>query len=198
MALRLARPQDGGQLLEIYRQYISTNITFEYQLPLLPEFERRIAHILEDGYPYLVWEEGGTVLGYAYAHRVWERAAYQWTAELSVYLHPRSRGQGLGRRLYLALMELLRLQGIRTVYGVVTQDNQASIDFHQALGFHRTAVFSRAGYKNGQWLDVHWFERELAPSADAPAPILPLERLPRARVEEILASFSHAPGTEKG
>ena len=194
--LRFATPQDAPGLLEIYAPYVTgTIVSFEYDVPTLEEFARRIQDTTVR-FPYLVWEEG-TVLGYAYAHRVWARAAYQWTAELSVYLHPQCRGQGLGRRLYLALMELLRLQGVRRVYGVVTQGNQASMDFHQALGFHRTAVFSRAGYKNGQWLDVHWFERELAPSADAPSPILPLARLPRARVEEILASFSHTPGTEK-
>lgn len=85
MALRLATPMDAPALVGIYGQYIHTPITFEYELPSPREFQDRITHTLED-YPYLVWEENGTPVGYAYAHRFKERAAYQWGAELSVYV----------------------------------------------------------------------------------------------------------------
>ena len=87
MILRFVTPQDCPALLDIYAQYIDTGVTFEYDLPTREEFTARISGICRD-YPYLVCQEGDRVLGYAYAHRVWERAAYQWNAELSVYLAP--------------------------------------------------------------------------------------------------------------
>ena len=92
MALRLATPMDAPALVGIYGQYIHTPITFEYELPSPREFQARITHTLE-GYPYLVWEENGIPVGYAYAHRFKERAAYQWGAELSVYV---AQGRSMG------------------------------------------------------------------------------------------------------
>ncbi len=85
MGIRMATAADTAELLAIYGQYIDTPITFEYELPTQAEFSARIAGILAE-YPYLVWEEDGRILGYGYAHRHMERAAYQWNAELSVYL----------------------------------------------------------------------------------------------------------------
>ena len=122
MILRFVTPQDCPALLDIYAQYIDTGVTFEYDLPTREEFTARISGICRD-YPYLVCQEGDRVLGYAYAHRVWERAAYQWNAELSVYLAPDAVGKGLGKKLYAALEDLLRLQGVLTVYGLVTLPN---------------------------------------------------------------------------
>ena len=92
MELRLAAPGDAQSLLDIYGQYIRTPITFEYELPSPEEFAGRISSTLEQGYPYLVCEEAGVPLGYAYAHRIWARAAYQWGAELSIYLPAAVRG----------------------------------------------------------------------------------------------------------
>ena len=112
-------------LLAIYAQYIETGITFEYQLPSREEFARRIRTFGET-YPYLVWEEDGQITGYAYAHRQAERAAYQWNAELSVYLDRDHTGRGLGRRLSTALMDLLRLQRIRTAFGIVTLPSRST------------------------------------------------------------------------
>ena len=106
MEIRFARETDSRQLLEIYRQYIDTTVTFEYVLPTEEEFAGRIREIGGE-YPYLVCEEGGRAVGYAYAHKPFERAAYQWDAELSIYLDREYRGDGLGRRLYGMLMEIL-------------------------------------------------------------------------------------------
>ena len=119
MEIRFAAEADAPALLAIYAQYIETGITFEYQLPTREEFARRIRDF-GGTYPYLVCEENGCIVGYAYAHRQAERAAYQWNAELSVYLDRSCTSRGLGRRLYGALIDILRLQGIRTVYGCVT------------------------------------------------------------------------------
>ena len=190
MELRLAAPGDAQSLLDIYGQYIRTPITFEYELPSPEEFAGRISSTLEQGYPYLVCEEAGVPLGYAYAHRIWARAAYQWGAELSIYLHPSAAGRGVGRRLYGALMELLRLQGVRTVYGVVTRGNPASEGLHQSLGFRTAALFQGAGYKNGAWHDVQWFEKLLAPADPHPSPLLPLSALAPEAVRQGLDSYS--------
>lgn len=128
----------------IYAQYIETTITFEYTLPTEQAFSERIASI-SSVYPYLVCEEGGRAVGYAYAHRQMEREAYQWNAELSIYLDPSVTSKGLGRKLYGVLMEVLKLQNIKTVYGVVTQPNLKSEKLHLSMGFTRAGFFPEHG-----------------------------------------------------
>lgn len=187
MDIRFASPEDSQALLDIYRQYIDIDITFEYTLPTQEEFAQRISSTLER-YPYLVCQEEGAVLGYAYAHPERERAAYQWNAELSIYLAPDAVGRGVGKRLYGALIELLRLQGVKTVYGVVTAPNPASEGLHRALGFRLLGVHRSAGYKNGRWLDVLWFERGIAPYDPDPAPVTPIRQLAPERVHSALRS----------
>ena len=116
MEIRFAGAADAQDLLGLYGQYIDTPITFECALPSRAEFARRIEGIGR-AYPYLLCREGERTVGYAYAHRQMEREAYQWNAELSVYLDRAFTSRGLGGRLYRVLMELLRLQGVRTAYG---------------------------------------------------------------------------------
>ena len=186
MHIRLAVPADAPALLAIYAQYIETGITFEYQLPSREEFARRI-RTFGEAYPYLVWEEDGQITGYAYAHRQAERAAYQWNAELSVYLDRACTGAGRGRRLYTALMELLRLQGIRTVYALVTLPNEKSEGLHRSLGFRLMGVQRSTGYKDGAWRDVAWFEKAIAPYDPDPAPLRPFPQIPPEQVAAILA-----------
>lgn len=189
MALRLARPEDVPALLAIYGQYIDTPITLEYELPDEAEFTRRVFTTLER-YPYLVWEEDGALLGYAYAHPERTREGYQWNAELSIYLDRAAVGRGLGRRLFGALLDLLTAQGVRTVYGVVTCPNPASEGLHRSFGFHELAVHRNTGYKNGAWVDVAWFDRALSSYPANPAPVTPLPQLDRRVVEEILTARS--------
>ena len=186
--LRFVREEDCGRLLEIYDQYIRTPITFEYELPTEAEFRERIRSIGR-GYPYLVWEEDGRVLGYAYAHRQMERAAYGWNAELSVYLDRAFTSRGLGGRLYRVLMELLRLQGVRTAYGCVTLPNEKSEGLHRALGFRQLGVYRNTGYKCGAWHDVAWFEKALGPYGGAPEPVRPFPAVPEEAVRAVLAAF---------
>lgn len=189
MKLRFASLEDVPSLLSIYERYISTEITFEYVLPSQEEFARRVSSVSAI-YPYLVAEEQGKLLGYAYAHRIAERAAYSWGAELSIYLHPDAAGQGLGRRLYGALMELLRLQGVRTVYGLVSSPNPASEGLHRSLGFRLMGIQQKAGYKNGRWADLLWFEKSIAPYDLAPAPIIPIGQLPDQLVQNSFHNVS--------
>ena len=188
MKIRLARPEDAQALLDIYGQYIHTPITFEYQLPTREEFARRIRDTLER-YPYLVWEREGRSAGYAYAHLQRERAAYQWNAELSIYLDRDAVGRGGGRGLYTALLELLRLQGVQTASASVTVPNPASQALHRSMGFRETGLSPKTGYKGGAWHDVVFFEKPLGDYAPAPAPVTPLPKLPAGEVEAVLGGL---------
>ena len=184
--LRFAAPEDAQALLAVYGQYIDTSVTFEYVLPTCEEFRGRIEDISRE-YPYLVWEESGVILGYAYAHRFHERAAYQWCAELSVYLDERAHGRGLGKKLYTALMDILRVQGVKNVYGCITVPNDKSIALHKALGFELVSRFHSAGYKAGAWHDVVWYEKSIAPETEPPAPIKSVRDIPAAALADILS-----------
>lgn len=188
MIVRFAAPEDVPALLSVYRHYIPTTVTFEYVLPSREEFAQRVADVSAE-YPYLVLEDGGTLLGYAYAHHIAQRAAYGWGAELSIYLSPQATGKGLGRRLYQALIHLLRLQGVRTVYGLVASPNPASEGLHAGLGFRLMGVQQKAGYKNGRWIDLLWFEKAIAPYVPEPTPVIPAGALPRGDVQHILDNF---------
>ena len=117
------------------------------------------------------------------------RPAYQWSAELTVYLRQDARGKGLGSRLYGALLDVLRLQGVRTVYGCVTAENQASVAMHHALGFQEAGRFHQVGFKQGRWLDVLWLEREIAPHRESPQPLVPFPQLDRAQVDRVLRAW---------
>jgi len=189
MGLRLARLEDCAALLAIYEQYIQTPITFEYELPSREEFTQRITSISAE-YPYLVWEEGEKILGYAYAHRLAERAAYQWSAELSIYVDRSAVGKGLGRKLYGALVELLKLQGVRTAYALVCTPNPASEGLHRSVGFRTLAVHPNTGYKNGAWRDLTWFEKAIGDYNQTPKPMISITQIPAENIMQILFSFS--------
>lgn len=173
MKIRLVKPQDCRQILDIYAQYINTQITFEYSLPSEKDFLTRIEEISAI-YPYLVLEENGKICGYAYAHRLRERAAYQWIAELSIYIDKIYTSNGYGKILYEKLIETLKLQGIKTVYGCVTLPNEKSEKLHEKLCFEKVGVFSKAGYKNGDWLDIAWFEKNISVCETNPQDIIPI------------------------
>jgi len=155
----------------IYAPFVLGSATsFETELPDVATIEDRIRK-LKDLYPWLVFEADGRVLGYAYAssHRV--RQAYQWSVEVSVYTHDSARRCGMGRALYLSLFELLRRQGYVNAYAGITLPNPGSIALHQSLGFSEVGVFSRIGFKLGQWHDVAWLQlRLLDPKEPVPKP----------------------------
>ncbi len=109
--IRIATEADVPAMLAIYAPYIlTTTHTFEYEVPALEEFTRRFQAVTEQ-FPWLVWEEDGEILGYAYGSAPFERAAYRWMAEDSVYLRPGARGRGIGRKLLTALEKILQYQG---------------------------------------------------------------------------------------
>ena len=129
ITLRFARPEDADALLEIYRPYVEeTAISFETSVPSREEFLRRITEI-SAFYPYLLAESDEQILGYAYAHEFGERGAFRWTVETSIYVRRDCRGAGVGARLYRALFELLRAQGMRTACAIITCPNDPSFAF---------------------------------------------------------------------
>ena len=187
--LRFASCNDAGKLLDIYSEYIDTPITFEYTLPSIEEFRERISNIISF-YPYIVCEKDDEPIGYAYAHRHMERAAYQWNAELSVYIKKNFTSKGLGKILYSALMEILKLQGIRTVYGCVTVPNEKSEALHTGLGFRQIGIYRNAGYKNGEWRDVRWYEKQIGDYNQKPLSIVSLRTINGDKLEGILDFWS--------
>lgn len=190
MRFRTACPADAPKLLEIYREYIDTTITFEYALPSVEEFEGRIRSISEF-FPYLVLEDdAGTIVGYAYAHRHMERAAYQWNAELSIYLSRKLAGKGWGRKSYRLLLELLALQGMKAAYGCVTSPNPPSEKLHMSLGFELVGTYPLAGWKNGAWHSVSWFRKAIGSYEGEPVPPKAFDDLPREQVEAVLERWA--------
>lgn len=161
--IRIATEHDLPSMLEIYRPYVEyTTYSFEYVVPSLEDFARRFRdHVAQ--YPWLVWEEEGEVLGYAYAGAPWERAAYRWCAEVSIYLHPCLHGRGIGRQLYARLEQILTKQGYRVAYALITTENTGSVAFHERLGYRYHSTFENCGFKMGRWLGVIWLEKWLNP-----------------------------------
>ena len=161
--IRPAQAADVSPMLDIYAPYVrETTITFEYAVPSPEDFRARFSRITRK-FPWLVWEEAGEVLGYAYASAPFERAAYAWCAEPSIYLRQDARGRGIGKKLYAALEALLSQMGYQVSFAIITEENKASLAFHHALGYEKCAEMVKCGLKFGRWLDVHWLEKRLNP-----------------------------------
>ena len=161
MHIRFAAREDIFHILEIYRPYVeTTTVSFEYTCPTLEEFTARFEKYTQH-FPWLVWEEEGEILGYAYACAPFTRMAYSWVAEASVYLHPKAHRRGIGTALYKALEAILTRQGYLTLYTLVTSENTTSLAFHQAVGYEIRANFPRQGFKMGKALGVTWLEKTL-------------------------------------
>lgn len=157
--IRTATADDAAKICAIYNPFVSdTTVTFETEPVTAEAMAKRIAEVTA-GYPWLVWEEGGVIGGYAYATAWRVRPAYRFSVESTIYLAPAFQGRGLGRRLYGDLLERLRAQGIHQVIGGVALPNVASVALHESLGFRKVAHFSEVGRKFDRWLDVGYWQR---------------------------------------
>jgi phosphinothricin acetyltransferase len=162
--IRFATAADIPQILAIYGPYVEhTGFSFEYTVPTPEEMTRRFESYTAQ-FPWLVWEEDGVVLGYAYGSAPFERAAYRWCAEVSVYLAPELHGRGIGRKLYAVLETLLWKQGYEVIYALITTENRVSLDFHSRLGYKTVATFPDCGLKFGRRLGVVWMEKRQEPT----------------------------------
>ena len=188
MKMRLAKETDSSALLKIYSQYIDTPITFECDLPTEKEFANRIKDITSM-YPYVVCENEGEIIGYAYAHRHMKREAYQWNAELSIYIDKDFTSKSLGKKMYSILIEILKLQGVKTVYGGVTLPNEKSEKLHMSLGFNKLGIYHNAGHKCNKWHDVAWFGKEIGLYDIGPKPILSINEIADKEINDIFQKF---------
>ena len=183
--IRPASLEDTAGLLAIYAPYVEdTAITFEWQVPSLEEFRERMTRIREN-HPYLVAEQDGELVGYAYTGPFVGRAAYGWSAETTIYLRPDCRGQGWGRKLYQVLEEVSRVRGILNLYACIgdpeVEDQyltRASQRFHERMGYHLAGRFNRCGYKFGRWYHMIWMEKQLGPHREVPPERIPFPDLP--------------------
>ncbi len=198
--LRLADPdRDGRDIAAIYEPHVTLGCaSFEGVPPDAAEMSGRVERTLR-WTPWLVavgpaTSGGERVLGYAYASRHAERAGYRWSVDLSVYLAPEAQGQGLGRRLYDALVPILCLQRFLNAYAGIALPNPPSVRLHEAIGMRRFATYERVGWKHGTWLDVAWWHMPLAADLpDHPPEPIPLRDLladpwSAGRVDAILGS----------
>jgi phosphinothricin acetyltransferase len=161
--IRLAEESDTEGVRSIYAPVVrDTAISFELEPPSLGEMRDRIRS-LRGRLPWIVCAEGPEIRGYAYADRFRTRAAYQWSAEVTVYVSPAWQRRGVGQALYTSLLEGLRLLGYRSAFAGIALPNPASVALHETLGFRPAGIFRAAGFKLGRWHDVGWWQLELQP-----------------------------------
>jgi L-amino acid N-acyltransferase YncA len=179
--LRLATPADAAQIAAIYAPFcLETAISFEMAAPDEGQIRERIS-TLTQRYPWLVAvSETRDVLGYAYASKHRERAAYRWSVDFTAYLAPEAKRRGIGAALYHALMKICQSLGYYRAFAGITLPNEASVRLHEKIGFRAIGVYRRVGFKLGRWHDVGWWSLDLLPEEDAP-------REPRS-IAEIVAS----------
>ena len=168
ITLRFAVPADAEALVAIYAPYIrKTAITYEYEIPSVEEFARRI-ETYSAKYPYLVAELDGIPVGYAYACPLGSRPAFDWSVETAIYIREDCKGMGIGKSLYEKLEAILKAMGIRTMTAAVASVERedpyltnASIAFHLRMGFTPVGTFHHAGCKFGRWYDLTWLEKAI-------------------------------------
>jgi phosphinothricin acetyltransferase len=166
--LRFVEERDAGAVQAIYAPFCeSTAISFEFVAPTVAEMARRIDKITER-LPWLVCEREGQVVGYVYASQHRERAAYQWSVDVAVYIAAEQRRAGVGRGLYAALFRILVLQGFFKAYAGITLPNPGSVGLHEAVGFKPVGVYRGVGHKRGAWHDVGWWQLALQPEVTQP------------------------------
>jgi phosphinothricin acetyltransferase len=172
--IRLALEEDAAEIAEIYRPFCeSSAVSFEYVAPSAEEIASRLRAIAVQ-FPWLVLDDGGAVIGYAYASRHSERAAYGWSVNTAVYVREAHRRCGVGRALYTSLFQLLAAQGYFKAYAGITLPNPGSTGLHESFGFTPVGTYKGVGYKHGAWHDVIWYQRALQDQRMNPDPPVPI------------------------
>ncbi|WP_412070044.1 arsinothricin resistance N-acetyltransferase ArsN1 family B [Rubrivirga sp. IMCC43871] len=186
MTIRLATEADAPGVRAIYAPFVrETWVSFETAVPSVEEMARRIA-AGGGRHPWLVADDGA-IAGYAYAGPHRSREAYQWSAEVSVYVAERARRRGVARALYGTLLDVLGMLGMATAYAGVALPNAASVAFHTSIGFEPVGVYRGVGFKAGAWRDVGWWALRLG-DGSAPAPPRPLSALGEALAGRLAAA----------
>ena len=188
--MTLATEEDAKEILSIYTPYVqNTAISYEYDVPTVEEFQNRIRKI-QTKYPYLVYRVDSKIVGYAYAYAFKARAAFSWDAETSIYIHPEYHQKGVAKKLYEALIELLKLQGYYHIYAYISYPNDPSVRFHEKFGFSICAKYEKTGYKLGAWRDLICMElclnKDNMLGHTAPKSCLPITALDPDTIKRIL------------
>ena len=186
--MRQATMADAEAILNIYAKYISdTTVSFEIEVPTVEEFQKRMEKI-QAQFPWLVCEIDGVVAGYAYASKHAQRAAYRWSADLSVYIDEKYHRRHMADALYTAIYAMLKAQGYYTVYAGVSTPNPKSEAFHLAQGFAVVGVYPNVGYKLGKWCTLTWYGLSLQDYSEEPQEPKALKAaLTEQEIKEILA-----------
>ncbi len=159
--IRDVKISDAKAICDIYNHYIAnTIVTFEEELVDISAMIKRITHVSSQ-YPWIVYEVNGEILGYAYANKWKSRTAYRLNAETTVYIKPKEEGQGIGNKLYLKLIALLKETELHTLIGGISLPNSSSIALHEKHGFKKVAHFEQVGKKLSQWVDVGYWQLKL-------------------------------------
>lgn len=161
MNIRKAELKDAKQIADVYNYYVQqTHHTFETEPIVAEEMEKRIADVTSD-YPFLVAEEDGEIVGYAYATQFKLRQAYEYASEVSIYVRNAAKQKGIGTQLYTQLFDDLQDTDTHAVVAGISLPNDASVRFHERLGFEKVAHFKEVGYKLGRWIDIGYWEKIL-------------------------------------
>lgn len=169
--VRVATQADAKAVTAIYAPYVTqTVISFEEKPPSFAEMAGRIAATLET-HPFLVYDNGDDVAGYAYAGPHASRPAYRWSCNVTVYVASGQTRRGIGRALYAELLDILRGQGFHSAFAGVALPNAASVGLHEAMGFAHLGTYREVGFKNDRWHDVGWWRLGLAEGPPAAEPI---------------------------
>lgn len=171
-AVRPATPADAEAIAAIYAPYVAgTAISFEATPPSPAEMAQRIGSTLER-FPFLVFDDGDDVVGYAYAGAFAARAAYRWSVEVTVYTAPNAHRRGVGRALYAVLLDQLTRQGFHAAFAGIALPNDNSVGLHEAMGFVHVGTYAEVGFKLGAWRDVGWWRRSLGEGLPGSDPLL--------------------------
>ena len=177
MDIRVATEDDAEAILEIYAPIVrDTAISFEDEVPTVEEMRARIREKLQR-YPWFVAEEDGELLGYGYAGPLRDRAAYRWSAEVSMYIRPDVQHKGVGTAIGMRITEALLRMGVVTLFGGTTLPNAASEGIYLKSGFESAGVWRKAGFKHGRWHDVGWYQRAIREVDGEPPPFVPFGEL---------------------
>ena len=188
LTIRFAAETDATQILDIYAPIVAdTAISFEEEAPSRPEMAGRIRGTLEH-YPWLVWEEAGRILGYAYATEFRSRSAYQWSVEVTAYVRPEAQRKGVARALYTSLLGILRIQGFINALAGIALPNDPSVALHEQFSFKPMGVLQDVGFKVMRWHDVEWWALRLQEPRDPPDAPKPLREVSAASAALMLST----------
>ena len=161
LSIRPVTKTDAIACLKLYSKYVvGSAVSFELEAPSIEEFSNRIDSISKR-FPYLIAEEDGMFVGYAYASAYRDRLAYQWNVEVSIYVEEDKKKSGVATKLYEELFSELKRIHMCKAYAVIAMPNDASVNFHTKMGFEKFATYTNVGFKLNQWHDVLWMEKTI-------------------------------------